>query len=147
MKNLLGLIALTSLAFINTAQAEGNIENGRALSTSCSACHGTNGMSTSEQYPNIAGQRESYLIKQLENYQSGDRADPTMQALVGPLNAQDIQDLAAYFASNSAVASYSFDTETLAIPYVDVGGTLFNVEMSLDTLEPIVFTVTGLEPL
>ena len=147
MKNLLGLIALTSLAFINTAQAEGNIENGRALSTSCSACHGTNGMSTSEQYPNIAGQRESYLIKQLENYQSGDRADPTMQALVGPLNAQDIQDLAAYFASNSAVASYHFDTETLAIPYVDVGGTLFNVEMSLDTLEPIVFTVTGLEPL
>ena len=145
MKKFIGILAFTSIALGNTVQAEGDIETGRALSTSCSACHGTNGMSTSEQYPNLAGQRESYLVKQLENYQSGDRADPTMQALVGPLNAQDIQDLAAYYASNTAVASYSFDTETLAIPYVDVGGTLFNVEMSLDSLETLTFSVTNLE--
>ena len=55
MKNLMGLLAVTSIALINTAQAEGDIEKGRELSTQCSACHGTDGMSNSEQWPNIAG--------------------------------------------------------------------------------------------
>ena len=145
MKNLMGLLAVASIALINTAQAEGDIETGRELSTQCSACHGTGGMSNSEQWPNIAGQKESYLIKQLENYKSGARKDTTMEAIVGPLNDQNMQDLAAYFASKSAVASYSFDDETLAIPYVDVGGTMFKVEMSLDSLEDLSFSVTNLE--
>lgn len=145
MKKFIGCLAFAGIALVNTVQAEGDIETGRALSTSCSACHGTGGMSTSEQYPNIAGQRESYLIKQLENYQSGNRENPTMEALVGPLSAQEIKDLAAYFSSNTAVSSYSFDTETLSIPYVDVGGTMYSVEMLLNSLEDLSFSVTKLE--
>lgn len=145
MKKLIGILAFASIALGNTVQAEGDIETGRALSTSCSTCHGTGGMSNSEQWPNIAGQKESYLVKQLEDYQSGVRADPTMQAIVGPLNAQDIQDLAAYFASNSTVASYSFEEEILSIPYVDVGGTMYDVEMALDSIEELTFHVTNLE--
>lgn len=145
MKNFIGLLAFTSIALINTAQAEGDIETGRALGIQCSACHGTDGMSTSEQFPSIAGQKESYLIKQLEQYQSGERTNPAMEIIVAPLKAQDIKDLAAFFASNSAVASYSFEKEVLSIPYVDVGGTKFNVEMSLDSLDDLIFSVTHLE--
>ena len=145
MKNLMGLLAIASFAFINTAQAEGNIENGRALSASCSACHGTGGMSPSEQWPNIAGQKESYLVTQLTKYKSGDRKDPTMSAIVGPLTAENINDLAAYFASNSAVASFSFQTQMLSIPYVKVGDAMFDVEMSLDSIDELIFSVDSIE--
>ena len=145
MKNLLGLLAVTCIALINTAHAEGDIETGRALSTQCSACHGTYGMSNSEQWPNIAGQKESYLVKQLEDYQSGVRADTTMQAIVGPLNAQNIEDLAAYYASMSAVASFSFETQTLSIPFVAVGDAMYSVDMLLTSPEDLSFSVTNLE--
>lgn len=133
MKKVIGLLVCSSLALINTAQAEGDIENGRALSTSCSACHGAYGMSSSEQFPNIAGQKEAYLVSQLLKYQSGDREDPTMSVIVGPLDSDDINDLAAYFASNSSVATFSFETNILAIPFVDVGGLMYSVEMSADS--------------
>ncbi len=84
-------------------------------------------------------------MSQLKKYKSGQRADDTMAAIVGPLTEQNILDLAAYFSSNSAVASYSFAQETLAIPYVDVGGTIYNIEMSLDSLEGLVFSVSKLQ--
>lgn len=147
MKNLVGLLAVSSLCLINVAHAEGDIENGRALSTSCtnSGCHGADGMSSSEAVPNLAGQKESYLIKQLEKYQSGERSDGTMEAIAGPLSAQDREDLAAYFAANSSVAVYSFDEETLSIPYVDVGGAMYNVEMALDSFDGLIFSVSHLE--
>jgi cytochrome c553 len=100
-------------------------------------------MSSSEQFPNIAGQKESYLVTQLKKYKSGDRADVTMAAIVGPLNDQNIEDLAAYFSANSAVASYDFAAETLLIPYLEVGDSLFQVELKLSSPEPLTFTVSG----
>ncbi len=147
MKKFIGILAFTSIALTNTVQAEGDIENGRALSTQCSACHGNDGMSNSEVWPNLAGQKEAYLAMQLRKYKSGERSDPTMDAIVGPLNEQNILDLAAYYASNSAVASYSLVDETLSIPYVDVGGTKYRVEMALDSLEDLSFFVTDLDEL
>jgi len=145
MKKLTGLLAFACVALINTVQAEGDIETGRELSTQCSACHGAYGMSNSEQWPNIAGQKESYIIKQLESYQSGDRSNATMQAIVGPLDAQNIEDLAAYFASNAAVASFSFETQTLSIPYVSIGDAMYAAEMLLTSPEELSFSVTNLE--
>ena len=145
MKKLIGTLIFASIALANTAQAEGNIENGRALSTSCSACHGNDGMSNSEQWPNLAGQKESYLAAQLTKYKTGDRKDPVMAAIVGPLNEQNILDLAAYFASNSAVASFSFDTQLLSIPYVEVGEISYAVGMSLDYINNLVFSVKTLQ--
>lgn len=115
------------------------------MSTSCSACHGNEGISNSEQWPNLAGQRESYLVTQLQKYKSGDRKDPTMFAIVGPLNEQNILDLAAYYSSNSPVANYSFADETLTIPYVSVGDMIYRVKMTLDSLENLSFFVTELE--
>ena len=113
MKIFIVLFIFTSITLINSVQAEGDIEMGRALSTQCSGCHGTFGISNSEQFPSIAGQKEFYIIDQLQNYKWGDRTDgqvdPIMAALVGPLSDQNIEDLAAYYASNSPV----FDSPTV----------------------------------
>ena len=145
MKKLIGLLVFTSAALVNTAQAEGDIDVGRALSTQCSGCHGTYGMSMSEQFPNIAGQKESYLIAQLEKYKSGERNNVTMQAIAGPLGEQDMQDLAAYYAFNSPVATFSSETGILLIPYVSVASDLYKVEMSLTSPEELSFTVSDIE--
>ena len=145
MKKIMGLLAITGISLINTAQAAGDIENGRALSIQCSACHGNDGMSNSEAWPNLAGQKKSYLAAQLTKYKSGDRTDSTMSALAGPLTDGDIDDLSAYYASQTTVASFSFDTQVLSIPYVKVGDTTYSVEMLLDSLEGLVFSVSNLE--
>ena len=146
MKKIIGLLVFSSIALSNTVQAAGDIENGRALSTQCSACHGNDGMSNSEAWPNLAGQKESYLAAQLTKYKTGERADPTMSALVGPLTDDDINDLSAFYASNSAVANFDFNTLVLSIPYVVVGDTSYNVEMSLDDGDALIFSVKSLTP-
>ena len=49
-------------------------------------------------WPKLAGQHERYLVKQLQDYQAGRRADPVMAPLAKPLSDQDVEELAAYFA-------------------------------------------------
>lgn len=50
-------------------------------------------------YPNLAGQKEMYLAKQLKDFKSGTRKDPVMGAMAMPLSDADIANLAAYYAS------------------------------------------------
>ena len=92
---------LLSLGIVSMVQAEGNAQNGEALSVPCSACHGTDGNSLSDAFPKLAGQHESYLLKQLQEMKAGDRANPTMIGQLDNLSEQDLEDLAAYFASQA----------------------------------------------
>ncbi|MEO6969257.1 MAG: cytochrome c [Rhodanobacteraceae bacterium] len=80
----------------------GNAAAGRAKVYTCHGCHGITGYENA--YPNyhvprIAGQNEKYLIDALDEYQSGERTHPTMQAQADSLSAQDIADIAAYLSS------------------------------------------------
>jgi len=84
--------------FILTANA-GNIDQGRAKAAACAGCHGQNGMGLSGEYPNLAGQKEPYLIKQLKAFRDKTRIDPSMQAMAAALTDMDIDNLAAYFTS------------------------------------------------
>lgn len=88
------LIAVTSF----TVHA-GDVAAGKAKAATCSACHGANGISAIPMYPNLAGQKEMYLVKQLKDFKSGKRQDPVMAPMAMPLSDKDIEDLAAYYAS------------------------------------------------
>jgi cytochrome c553 len=136
MKKHFGLLVISSFGSINTTQAEGDIEMGRALSSQCSSCHGDAGISNVDIYPNIAGQKLNYLIEQLEKYKSGDRKNPTMEAIVGPLTSQDIEDLAAYFYSNKPIPTYSPLTGILDLQFVGVDTQLFKAQMSVFSDDP-----------
>lgn len=86
-----------------TAQA-GDISAGQSASVVCAACHsssGTPGKSAVDTFPNLAGQKEGYLVKQLKAFRSGERVDATMQPMATSLTDSDIENLAAYFASLS----------------------------------------------
>lgn len=96
-KSLMGIVAV--LAMGSTQALAGDIEAGKAKSATCAACHGANGISAIPMYPNLAGQKEMYLAKQLKDFKSGTRKDPVMGAMAMPLSDADIANLAAYYAS------------------------------------------------
>lgn len=126
------IIIISALLLSSPSWAVGNAEDGEQISTACAGCHGKQGLSADENFPNLAGQKASYIIKQLQAYQSGQRINTTMQAEVGPLNAKNIEDLAAYYASQSTVATYSLDTRIVSLPRVQIGSDYYRTELLFD---------------
>ncbi|VAX01297.1 Cytochrome c4 [hydrothermal vent metagenome] len=76
-----------------------DIAIGKTKSAVCVGCHGANGIGVSAEYPNLAGQKSVYLKKQLKAFRSGQRVEPTMNAMTKELADEDIQSIAAYYAS------------------------------------------------
>lgn len=64
----------------------------------CASCHGAEGVSAKSRWPNLAGQNDLYLIKQLNAFRDGLRKDAYMTPMARPLTDQDIRNLAAYYA-------------------------------------------------
>lgn len=94
-----GSLLISSLIFANMAIAgPGDPEAGKAKSAVCVACHGVAGISPNPQWPNLAGQKDQYLISSLKAYRDGDRQNALMSPLAQGLSDQDIENLAAYYA-------------------------------------------------
>lgn len=68
----------------------------------CAACHGMDGNSQVADNPKLGGQYPDYLAKAMRDYQSGLRKDAAMTGFVDKLSIQDIENLAAYYASQPA---------------------------------------------
>jgi cytochrome c553 len=77
----------------------GDAAAGKAKSAVCAGCHGPAGVSSNPMWPNLAGQKEGYLVKQLKALREGTRTDPMMSPMAKPLTDADIENLAAYFSS------------------------------------------------
>ena len=87
-----------------TAAGGADLEGAKKKVTEvCQACHGMDGNSAIPDNPKLAGQNADYLAKALRDYKSGARKHPVMNAFAGTLSPQDIDDLATYFATQSAV--------------------------------------------
>lgn len=80
-----------------TAQADDSAPDHDKVAT-CMPCHGVDGISPNDAWPNLAGQKRGYLIRQLEAYQDGSRVDPMMSPMVRGLSRQDIRDIATYYS-------------------------------------------------
>ena len=93
--------ALTLVGATGVVQAAGDVAAGKAKSAVCAGCHGPDGNSVNPLWPKLAGQHAQYLEKALHDYKSGARKDPSMSAMAAPLSDQDIENLAAYFASQT----------------------------------------------
>lgn len=89
-----------TLAATGQAQ-EGSAEAGQSKSATCAACHGADGNSVTPEWPNLAGQHESYLVRQLMAYKDGERRDVGMQGFASTLSEQDMHDVAAYFSAQT----------------------------------------------
>ncbi|AUB77951.1 cytochrome C [Spiribacter roseus] len=100
---LIGGVALSAaLLMPGLGSAQGDIEAGRAKAYTCLGCHAVEGYRNaypSYRVPKLGGQHAGYLVSSLKAYRSGARQHTTMQALASTLSDEDIQDIAAYFAS------------------------------------------------
>ena len=90
-----------SLFFALSAFA-GDVDLGKTKSAMCAACHGADGNSANPVWPKLAGQHEQYTARELSLFKSGQRKGTVMAGMVAGLNDADMQDLAAYFASQKS---------------------------------------------
>jgi cytochrome c553 len=94
------LVLLALSLCVITAEAEGNVEEGRNKARACQVCHGQGGRSTNPTYPRLAGQHAKYIVKQLKAFKAGTRKDPIMNGMASTLTEEDMEDVAAFFESN-----------------------------------------------
>ena len=113
MKNI-GVLVCLFISFNINAAEQGNAENGKTKSITCSACHGVDGNSAIPMNPKLAGQHEKYLVKQLTEFKLASktggkdgRNNAIMNGMSAALSEQDIRDLAAYYSSQEAVPGES----------------------------------------
>lgn len=65
----------------------------------CFGCHGNTGIGRTSAVPHLAGQHEDYLRQTMKLYHLGERENSMMSAMSYPMREEDINDLAAYYAS------------------------------------------------
>ncbi len=92
-KNLVIAVIATSISA--TLQANGEMMYN---SLGCAGCHGVGGKSIIPTYPSLAGKDAAWTVKQLKDFQSGVRKDPTMNAMA-PMAAGHEQAIANYLAT------------------------------------------------
>ena len=95
---------VVSLGVSGITFAKGDAKVGQGKVATCSACHGATGVSMAPNFPHLAGQGERYLVKQITEIKAGERKVPEMAPFVGSLSKQDIEDIAAFYASQPAPA-------------------------------------------
>lgn len=92
------LVVFLAALMVSGVAVAGDPAAGKAKATICAACHGANGISPNPLWPNLKGQKEQYLIKQIKAFRDGQRNDPSMAPMVKSLSDADIDNLAAYFS-------------------------------------------------
>jgi cytochrome c553 len=98
-------LAVTLLALLPAvAFPAGNAAAGQNKSAVCHACHGPTGISVQPIYPNLGGQHQDYLVKSLRGFRDGSRQNAVMSGFAANLSDTDIEDIAAWYASQQGLA-------------------------------------------
>jgi cytochrome c553 len=94
-----GVVAILLAAPVMAAD---QLAGQKIAEAACAACHGAQGNKPAlPDAARLAGQHEDYLLKALKDYKSGARKNGIMVDQVSKLSAQDLQNLAAYYAHQS----------------------------------------------
>lgn len=100
------------------AFAAPDLAKGKESFAVCAACHGEDGNSQTATFPSLAQQHPQYIIKQLEDFKSGKRVDPTgaMQGMAALLETpQDMANVAAWLASQKSAGGVATEKDLLAL--------------------------------
>ena len=92
------LVAGAIIGWTGAAPAQ-DAAAGRQLAGQCQTCHGIDGIAKIPIAPNLAGESQIYLEKQLKAFRSGTREDEMMSVVAKNLTDEQISDLAAWYAS------------------------------------------------
>ena len=92
-------LAAAALTCLPLGAASQDAAQGKIKAQGCAVCHGPLGLSVAPDAPNLAGQPAIYLATQLRAYRSGERKHEVMAVIARNLSNDDINQLAAWFAS------------------------------------------------
>lgn len=120
LASLLMAAALAAPAFSASAQgaavAKPDLAKGEATySTVCVACHAADGNSSTAVNPKLAQQHPEYLVKQLQEFKSGKRANAVMQGFASMLSDDDMKNVSWWLASQKATPGFAKDKELVAL--------------------------------
>ena len=104
LRSLLFVLGGLMLAGPNSGLA-GDPEAGRKIANMCRTCHGIDGFAQIPIAPHIGGEPEEYLETQLIAYKTGAREHEMMSVVTAGLSADQISDVAAWYASHTATAT------------------------------------------
>lgn len=102
LKQIVVVFSMLAASMLSVASAEADVEAGKARSAACAGCHGVDGNSLVGQFPKLAGQSAAYIVKQLQDFKSGARANAIMAGMSASLSQQDMENIAAYYASQES---------------------------------------------
>ncbi len=88
-----------AVACFNLAEAAGDAALGKKVMVKCQVCHGKDGIARLPDAPNIAGQKEAYVVKALKAFKAGERENEQMKVVTKGLSDEDIANVAAYYSS------------------------------------------------
>jgi cytochrome c553 len=91
--------ATSALVVTSPFAQVGDITDGRRVMGRCQACHGKDGLGGQPFIPNIAGQKEFYLLQSLMAYKAGERKSQNMADALKGLSDEDMANVAAYYAA------------------------------------------------
>lgn len=99
MKFVSTILITFALAVSGTAFADAASGQSTYAAKGCIGCHGANGKSVVPTYPSLVGKDAAFVKKNLSDFRSGARQNPTMNAMAAGLNDADINNLADYIGS------------------------------------------------
>lgn len=96
--------------------AKPDLVKGEASFTAvCAACHGADGNSGTPANPKLAQQHPDYIVKQLQEFKSGKRANAIMSGMVAALSEDDMKNIAAWVGSKTAKTGFAKDKELVTL--------------------------------
>jgi cytochrome c553 len=128
MKSIVSLLKFATLAAVTSAfclgaalaagpapvVAKPDLAKGEASFAMCVACHAADGNSTTPANPKLSQQHPEYLIKQLQEYKSGKRANAVMSGMVAALSDDDMRNISYWLASKQAKPGFAKEKDTVA---------------------------------
>jgi cytochrome c553 len=90
---------------ITESKSDVKPEDRPKASETCLACHGTNGVGITADFPTISGQHRDYIERALTDYKRGGRKNAVMAGMAANLTKEDIEALAAYYSKQTPALS------------------------------------------
>jgi cytochrome c553 len=114
---LLGVLAQSpAWAAEAVVAAKPDLAKGEAISAGvCVACHSNDGSRGSPANPILQGQHPEYLAKQLAEFKAGQRNNPIMKGIASTLSADDMKNVAAFYATKQAKPGFAKNKENVKL--------------------------------
>lgn len=115
LSSLIGAAALASLTFSASATQPDVRRGAQLYGQMCIACHAADGNSSTAANPKLAQQHPEYLIKQLQEYKTGKRANAIMSGFAAALSDQDMVDISHWLAAQRGTPGFARNKDLVNI--------------------------------